>query len=399
MVTQLQEIQATQPIIENQKNRLQIVDILRGFSLLGILLIHSLQQFLSTTSTASRDLNGTDNLIEFLVDFLIQDKFFTIFSFLFGWSFFVIYKSAIRKRQPFVRIFTWRLTVLLGIGIFHSLFFKADILQVYAVTGLVLILCRNFRSKSLLLLSIGLFLCSILSVIFSDKSDIVINALKDAGILIPSKLRFNIVTGRLFTTLSMFLLGFYIGKVNLLNEVSARFQLFKKVALCSGYIFLFTIVGYVLSHNSTNPQVPESVRIFQITITALQNLSLSCLYVSVVILLYNRMSNHKLMAWLIPLGKMGLSGYLMQSVFLYFFYHSEEVLEMSLSMAMAITLLFYITQVIFAGIWFSSFKSGPAEWVWRSLTNLAVPGDTTQPRYPEKHFRRFRNVRNCDQYP
>lgn len=68
---------------ENQYQRIQVVDVLRGFALFGILLIHSLQKFLNHTTMGLLELGPKNKFVKSSVEFLIEDKFFIIFSFLF----------------------------------------------------------------------------------------------------------------------------------------------------------------------------------------------------------------------------------------------------------------------------------------------------------------------------
>jgi uncharacterized protein len=358
---------------ENHYQRIQVVDVLRGFALFGILLIHSLQKFLNHTTMGLLELGPKNKFVKSSVEFLIEDKFFIIFSFLFGWSFYVMYQSAIRKQIPFIRLYIWRLVVLLAIGTFHTLFFDSDILQVYAVIGLILIFCRDFTSRTILVLSILLFLGSIPCIIFREEIWGAIISMKNFGIPLPNKLGYYIFTGRLFTTSSMFVLGLYAGKINLFSNIYAKQNLLKKVVVFSCCIFLTTLTILTLSKSAIDFPGYSADKILQVICFALQNISLSCLYVSALTLLYYQTKLVKSLRWLIPLGRIGLSAYLMQSIFFQLYYNLYDGMEMGLPGAMAITLLFFFGQIFFANLWLSRFRFGPVEWIWRSLTSLIAP--------------------------
>lgn len=360
-------------LIENQYQRIQVVDVLRGFALFGILLIHSLQKFLNHTTMGLLELGPKNKFVKNSLEFLVEDKFFIIFSFLFGWSFYVMYQSAIRKKIPFIRLYIWRLVILLAIGTFHTLFFDSDILQVYAVIGLILVFCRDFTSRTMLAISILLFLGSVPCIIFREEFWSAIISMKNVGIPLPNKLGYYIFTGRLFTTSSMFVLGLYAGKINLFSNISAKQNLLKKVVLCSCSVFLITITVLTLSKSAIDLPGYSADKILQVLLFALQNISLSCLYVSALTLLYYQTKLVKSLSWLIPLGRIGLSAYLMQSLFFQLYYNVYDGMEMGLPGAMAVTLLFFFGQIFFANIWLSRFRFGPVEWIWRSLTSLVSP--------------------------
>ena len=75
---------------------------------------------------------------------------------------------------------------------------------------------------------------------------------------------------------------------------------------------------------------------------------------------------------LIPVGKMGLTTYVLQSafgIFIFYGYGLGLLLKLSGTGALGLGLLFFIGQVYFSKWWFSKYKYGPLEWLWRSGTN------------------------------
>ncbi len=358
-------------LLQNLDGRVQIVDVLRGFALLGILLIHSVQNFLHATTRGLMGLSERNTFVKTSLEFLIEDKFFIIFSFLFGWSFYLIYQHAARKSRPFVKLFVWRLLILLGIGIFHSFFYRSDILQVYAVVGFTLIFCRNFNNRSLLILCVCLFFSSIPCVIFRDEIARYFTELKQQNIPIPTKLSYNLSSGRLFVTSSMFVLGLYAGKNNILQNLSRAYGLLKKIVAVSGCSILLTAIGIrseTLNLGLTHSGIYLSNAIFY----CLQNIAFSVFYVSLLTLLYSRSALGTSLSWLEPLGRMGLTAYIMQSVFFQLFYMQWDGLELGFAGALLVTFAFYIGQILFAEFWLMHFRHGPMEWAWRSLTYLVT---------------------------
>ena len=142
--------------------RITVIDALRGFSLIGICLIHSMQHFgaMGTmTSQAVFPWEGTMNeIFSWLINYLVFGKFFIIFSCLFGLSFFIQMDRAAKKGLDFRPRFLWRLVLLLAIGYLHGLIVRVDILLIYAILGFVLVLMYKWPTKLLAGITLYLFL-------------------------------------------------------------------------------------------------------------------------------------------------------------------------------------------------------------------------------------------------
>ena len=126
--------------------RITVIDALRGFSLIGICLIHSMQHFgaMGTmTSQAVFPWEGTMNeIFSWLINYLVFGKFFIIFSCLFGLSFFIQMDRAAKK----------------GLDFRPRLIVRVDILLIYAILGFVLGLMYKWPTKLLAGITLYLFL-------------------------------------------------------------------------------------------------------------------------------------------------------------------------------------------------------------------------------------------------
>ena len=114
-----------------------VLDALRGLALLGIALANfpefALWTFLSADEQSAMPTAGVDRIVRFLQYMLVDGKFYTIFSLLFGVGF-----SLILSRHP-VSLFVRRMAILIVIGACHLMFiWSGDILLLYAVGGLLL---------------------------------------------------------------------------------------------------------------------------------------------------------------------------------------------------------------------------------------------------------------------
>ena len=134
--------------------RIQLIDILRGFALFSILLVnlelfsHPVQQL----ALGHGDLTAlADRLTVWGIQLFANSKFYPIFSFLFGLGFALQIQRAEARGSRFVPIYLRRLLILLLIGLVHAIFFwVGDILVLYAVLGTILLLFRRRSPRTLL---------------------------------------------------------------------------------------------------------------------------------------------------------------------------------------------------------------------------------------------------------
>jgi len=123
--------------------RLQALDVLRGFALLGILLMN-IEAFVGPLMEAltgiDPSLSGPDLWADAAIFILVQGKFYALFSLLFGMGFAIMLDRASRAGSTGTVLYLRRLLVLLGIGAVHALLvWSGDILLVYATMGLVML--------------------------------------------------------------------------------------------------------------------------------------------------------------------------------------------------------------------------------------------------------------------
>ncbi|WP_339725329.1 DUF418 domain-containing protein [uncultured Paraglaciecola sp.] len=128
------------PVAPNQ--RINALDILRGFALLGILLMN-IEWFgrpISNLGGFNPDLTGLDHAAGWLVRCFVEGKFYKLFALLFGMGFAVMLTQAMDKGRPFGAWFTRRMFVLFVFGLLHMFFlWQGDILHDYAFAGLLML--------------------------------------------------------------------------------------------------------------------------------------------------------------------------------------------------------------------------------------------------------------------
>ena len=138
--------------------RLQGLDVLRGFALYGVFLTNAFVTAMPM-STALEPPVGlpfwSEELGWWIFDGLLVTKFVTIFSLLFGMGLVLQFERARARHAPFERFYKRRLFALACMGILHGcLLFEGDILFVYAVVGFLLYLLRNQAPKTLVRLAL-----------------------------------------------------------------------------------------------------------------------------------------------------------------------------------------------------------------------------------------------------
>ena len=139
------------------KKRIESVDALRAFALFGVIMVH-INSMYSFGGVATNDFSYFTPIgleIKHFVKLLFDDKSRTIFSTLFGISFYLI----LRNPTYTISKFCWRCVILMCFGLFDKLFSTYDILFWYGLNGLLLaVIVRKMPSKSLLILSGILFI-------------------------------------------------------------------------------------------------------------------------------------------------------------------------------------------------------------------------------------------------
>jgi uncharacterized protein len=128
------------PIVSME--RIDLMDVLRGFALIGILFMNvewfnrPIAELLRVDTT----LTGLDHAVAWTIKIFVEGKFYKLFSLLFGMGFAVMLTRAEAKGQPFAAMFARRMGALFLFGMLHLvLLWSGDILHDYAVGGLLLL--------------------------------------------------------------------------------------------------------------------------------------------------------------------------------------------------------------------------------------------------------------------
>lgn len=124
------------------KKRISSMDMMRGFALVGILLmnIEWFNRPVSELSTYDFSLKGTDWAAGWLIRLFVEGKFYPLFSMLFGMGFALMLIKAKNANLPFGAWFSRRMFFLYIFGMLHMVFiWGGDILHDYAFAGFILL--------------------------------------------------------------------------------------------------------------------------------------------------------------------------------------------------------------------------------------------------------------------
>jgi uncharacterized protein len=379
--------------------RIEQIDALRGFALFGIIMTHMFEGYLASMTPPQfagfNILLPIDSISKTIIQNLFVGKFYAIFSMLFGLSFYLILDG---KKESSSLKFAWRLLLLFVIGYFHHIHYRGDFLTVYAVFGLALIPFRKFPTK--LILVLGLFFALngpsiILKTISLTQPPIqltqpvlispnpvemavkyfqmILNGdyqkllISNSTIGFINKYNYLKFSGRLWVIPGLFLLGLWVGRKKW-HENIEKIPLIKLIFVTA--IFGIPLV-FINSYFST-PNNSEIVRYFASIAKDASNILMPLLYIGLILLFYKSKITERFIKQLIPVGKMGLTTYVLQSafgIFIFYGYGLGLLLKISGTTALGLGLLFFIIQILFSKWWFRNYKFGPLEWLWRSGTN------------------------------
>lgn len=379
-----------------RKNRIQVVDALRGFALLGIVLIHFVEHFeLFREPTVNFYFSKETNKIVFdLVFALISGKAYSIFAIMFGFSFFIQLNRREKEGGDFRLTFAWRLIILLIMGFIHSLVYRGDILHIYAFLGLFLILFYRVNTKFLIAFAIiftiqipliyhliQTFITEDYSYVrnwkgyFSDCNEVY----ADGSFLDVLKVNFwkgryivwawTYYTGRLVQLFSLFLIGLYLGRIGFFENPSKYMSSIKKVLLVSAFSIL--IVHFSLSEVSTSNLTDTQKLLSNDILKSYINLFYTFTILLLFVIFGLKMRNSFVLKGLAVYGKMSLTNYVTQAVFGVIFFYGfgfgmYKYFGSVWSLLAGFTL--FIIQVIFSKYWLGKYYYGPLEWLWRALT-------------------------------
>ncbi|KKI90202.1 hypothetical protein WQ54_19630 [Bacillus sp. SA1-12] len=375
--------------MNDHQNRIQLIDIIRGFALFGILLVNMQSfyspEFIEMYYGKTKTYYGLELILALFFQLFIQMKFYPIFSFLFGVGFYFYY-----NKTNGINLFIRRLLILLMFGLFHLVFiWYGDILHLYALTGLFLIFFHKLSNRSIIywafffivlyhvLLGASIFYIPneaqfnkhLFENIVLEYTSVYMEASYPEWLLYRLKIEILPILLQIpfamIPVLGMFLLGLYTGKKQLyVHNENNDFQI-KRIWTWS---FIFSIPflvvnGIILTSTFSLGLSAEGLSQF---LTSISGIIMSILYMSSFYFLTKKTRALFLFRFI---GKMALTNYLLQSIICISFYRFFHLYgEIGLLQGTLFSFILFSGQLLFSYYWLIYFHHGPFEWLWRCFT-------------------------------
>lgn len=388
--------------------RIQIIDILRGWAIFGILVVNMLLDF-SGYAAAPEAWTGTlDQAVVMLTRTLFRLKFVSLFTMLFGLGFYLQMTRAEAKGIKFLPLYAKRLLILLLFGLLHSLFFPfsgGDILHQYALIGALLPIFRVRSNRSVLLAVVALTLLPFAfqavsmgsgqsdppaAEVAQEKSaevaegeeistwpprpDARLYAEASIGEIVAHHTRQFLRTRTsmigylwMLPLLALFLLGFLVAKRRILEDVPAHLPLLRRMVWWGLFLGLgLTAVAVPLGSSGS----PWLGLLAGLSFT-IGGPCLAAFYAGTIVLLAQKTVWKRLLAPLAAVGRMALTNYLLQTLIcasIFFGFGLGLYGTVGPAAGFALTIVIFAFQIVFSHWWMERFRFGPVEWLWRTLT-------------------------------
>jgi len=385
--------------------RIELLDVLRGLAVCGIL-IGNMQWFSGygmMPPALEAQMPMVDQVVKFLVHFVVEGKFYSIFSFLFGFGFALQIARAEERGDAKATVFKRRLAWLAVIGVLHAtLLWAGDILSVYALMGFILLLFRKKSNESLLkwagaLMVVPVITYALLYAAFVAFVPAESLAAFDAGQVerwnesvtavrqgnywsIISDFNLKYLAGRwvgLFVqmrlpkVLAMFLLGFYAYRRGIFQDFSAHKSLIRKVLVYGFALGLIGNVAMAAMAGNEAPFPPSLPAVAGVIGYAFGVPAFALAIIALVTTLWQSETFQRVLSVLAPVGRMALTNYLFQTVVcvtLFYGFGLGWYGTFGATKATLTTLGIFAVQIVLSTLWLRFFAYGPMEWIWRQLT-------------------------------
>jgi uncharacterized protein len=378
-------------------SRIHVVDALRGFAIVSIMLLHNIEHFdfYYFPSNLPDWMKSLDKNIWDDMFFMFGGKSYAIFALLFGLTFFIQSDNQEKKGKDFRLRFAWRLLILLAYGIINSAFYEGDILTFYSLIGFFLIPVARLSNKAVFWIALVLMLQPyewINYIISLQTPETIIgnpiswsyfgkigeylsgpSLLKTwAGNLTNGKtavLIWTWETGRVFQTLSLFMFGMLAGRKSLFKLSDANNKFWRNTLIIATISF---IPLYYIKNNLPGWICSEVVRRPLLTIeSSYSNMAFMLILVSGFVLLYQTRFFYKKLNVFSFLGRMSLSNYIMQSIIgsiIYYGFGLGLYRYTGATYCLMIGIVLVISQGYFCSWWFKHHDQGPLETIWHKAT-------------------------------
>lgn len=394
------KIQNDQP--KTKLPRLEVVDALRGFAVMAILLVHNLEHFIFPVYPDPAQiptwLNILDEGVFSVVFSLFAGKSYSIFALLFGFTFYIMFNKQAQQGKDFGPRFAWRLLLLTLFATLNAAFFPAgDVLLLFSIVGLFLILVRKWNDRAVLIFAVILlfqpvewfhYIASLINpshtlpdlgvgamyaevARYTKEGDFWTFISRNVTYGQAASLFWAIGAGRYAQTAGLFMIGMMLGRRQLFvpSETSKRFWVRALIIAAIAFCPIYQL-KVLLYDNTDAVMIKQTVGV---VLDMWQKFAFTTVLVASFVLLYYNERIQKLTFNLRFYGRMSLSNYIGQSIigaFIYFPIGLYLAPYCGYTLSLLIGIVIFLLQVQFCKWWLMSHKQGPLESLWHKLTWL-----------------------------
>lgn len=307
--------------------RIVALDVLRGFALAGIIFVN-----VGPVTGFSSGLPTLDDPSGWL-QLLVQQRFFPLFSLLFGISFTLVWASARRRGRAHPRVVLLRrLLVLLPLGVLHQLVHPGEALAFYAVVGLLVLLPSTWLPRWAVA----------------------------AGATVAVLTSLWLFGGGVTLIPGAFLLGSALARYGGVSRLVSSARLLVLLLALSVLVAVPALVQQLEDLASSGFDTPSGVA----------GAAMACAYAtSVLLALKVTRLRRVLVGVFAPLGRMALTNYIGATMVMLV---ARDPLQLQGSTSWATVLglaaAIVVVQVVVSTWWLARFRYGPLEWSWRWAT-------------------------------
>ena len=383
--------------LENKYNNSRItnLDFIRGFALLGILVMNVIAFGLPITAATNSSTHGINDILDWIIlvvsSVFFEYKMMGLFSMLFGVGIMIFLENAKKKTSKPKTLAIWRNILLFFFGLAHLSIWEGDVLAPYAICAFLLIIFPDVK-KPILIFSMIVLLMTAYIVItnyFSSLYDVSGNLIsQEEWILLASKggelsygkfwfpdskswgilISMWWYIGAFFRTISLMLFGILLYKLNIIQGKKEN-SFYKKMSIYGFLIGLpLSIYSiYLLVSSGYDPSVVFISNIFN----TLSVIPMVLGYTGVLTILNLRL-RETITDRLRACGRLAFSNYIVQTIFGVFILGAFGLDTFSRSQLMIFVFIVWVIQIAWSKPILERFNYGPLEWLWRKLTYLFV---------------------------
>ena len=404
-------------------DRIESIDVLRGFALLGIMIMN-ISSFampsMAYFSPVVYDINILNHIIYSITHIIADQKFMAIFSMLFGASTILFIYSAKKRGKSPLLLFYSRNFWLLIIGSIHSSYFWfGDILFIYALCAFPLFFFKNLTPKKQFILGCLIYLIPSFSNYLNYKYVIEnLDSIEQNAIIQhwnPSEQRLqkelDVYRGSykkqvkyrsemwssnnenkepggeigkgiiglsflidLFSrSFGMMLIGMACFSWGIFNNTFSK-SFYKKMLIYGfGIGFPLSIMGLYLNY-----YFDWNWKYLQFIGRSPNNIATPFIafgYIGLIMLWIQKGSLRNLQSDFKSIGKTALTAYLLQTVIATFIFYGIGLGlfgYLNRLYQLAIMIFIWVVLLKLCPIWLRKYHYGPVEWIWRILTHLRL---------------------------